>query len=116
MSAIMESPATSTLHPPVTNVSQNTHTNPYLSSSPVTVATFETRDGDVDLADSEASTNRSGDTKDKAGFYISCINKYIYDLEHTTLSLNVTSFLTSQVCQSLVHVFSTTMVSYIPTT
>uniref|UniRef100_A0A3Q4GJI1 Polycystic kidney disease protein 1-like 1-like n=1 Tax=Neolamprologus brichardi TaxID=32507 RepID=A0A3Q4GJI1_NEOBR len=43
MSAIMESPATSTLHLPVTNVSQNTQTTPYSSSSPVTVATFETR-------------------------------------------------------------------------
>lgn len=67
MSAIMESPATSTLHPPVTNVSQNTQTTTYSSSSPVTVATFETRNGDVDLADSGASTTRSGDTSDKAG-------------------------------------------------
>ncbi|XP_076744692.1 polycystin-1-like protein 1 [Maylandia zebra] len=66
MSAIMESPATSTLHPPVTNVSQNTQTTPYSSSSAVTVATFETRNGDVDLADSGASTTRSGDTSDKA--------------------------------------------------
>lgn len=67
MSAIMESPATSTLHPPVTNVSQNTQTTPYSSSSAVTVATFETRNGDVDLADSGASTTRRGDTSDKAG-------------------------------------------------
>uniref|UniRef100_A0AAX7URA9 Polycystic kidney disease 1b n=1 Tax=Astatotilapia calliptera TaxID=8154 RepID=A0AAX7URA9_ASTCA len=71
MSAIMESPATSTLHPPVTNVSQNTQTTPYSSSSAVTVATFETRNGDVDLADSGASTTRSGDTSDKAGVLLS---------------------------------------------
>lgn len=71
MAAIMKSPVTSTLHPPVTNVSQNTQTTPYSSSSPVTVATFETRKGDVDLADSGASTNRRGDTSDKAGVLLS---------------------------------------------
>uniref|UniRef100_A0A3Q2XGK1 Polycystin 1 like 1, transient receptor potential channel interacting n=1 Tax=Haplochromis burtoni TaxID=8153 RepID=A0A3Q2XGK1_HAPBU len=69
MSAIMESPATTTLHPPVTNVSQNTQTTTYSSSSPVTVATFETRNGDVDLADSGASTTRTYHSVTKCDFF-----------------------------------------------